>query len=175
MIQGMKKMEKYFDDLAQDLVIENLNHYWPGFESVAYAPYDKNFVYLFNHPKTIKEPNKNYQIFKRDDQFNGCTLILYRNYPTAIVDLELYKDYESLYSILVHELFHGFQYIKGEKRLANELLGITYPLSKENVELRNQERANLYSAVLEKDSIKKKQFLTTFIALREKRAAIIND
>lgn len=171
----MKRLEKYFDDLAQDLVIENLNHYWPGFESVAYAPYDKNFVYLFNHPKTIKEPNKNYQIFKRDDQFNGCTLILYRNYPTAIVDLELYKDYESLYSILVHELFHGFQYIKGEKRLANELLGITYPLSKENVELRNQERANLYSAVLEKDSIKKKQFLTTFIALREKRAAIIND
>jgi len=168
-------MDKYVDEIFQDLANENLSHYWTGFESVACALYNKNVVYLFNHPKMEKEPEKNYQILKRDDQFVGCTLILYHDYPTAIVDLDLYKDYASLYSILVHELFHGFQYIKGEKRFADEILGITYPLSEENIELRNQERTYLYRAVFEKDRIKKKQFLTTFIALREKRATIISN
>ena len=167
-------MKAYFDEIIQDLENENWRNYWVGFEAVAYALYDENFVYLFNHPKMTKEPKRDYQILKRDDQFVGCTLILYQDYPTAIVDLELYKDYASLYSIIVHELFHGFQYIKGEKRFADEVLGITYPLTKENVELRNQERSYLYRAVLEKDKIKKKQLLTTFIALREKRRDLIN-
>ncbi|MED3687287.1 hypothetical protein P4534_00310 [Peribacillus butanolivorans] len=54
-------------------------------------------------------------------------------------------------------------------------MGITYPLSKENVELRNQERTNLFSAVLENNIIKKKLYLNTFIALREKRAAKFNN
>src|SRR5690625_7198556 len=124
------------------------------------------------HPKMTKAPKRNYQILKRDDQFVGCTLILNQDYPTAIVDLGLYKDYASLYSIIVHELFHGFQYIQKEKRFADEILGITYPLIKENVELRNQERSYLYRAVLEKDRIKKKQLLTTFITLRSEERRV---
>ncbi|MFP3511947.1 hypothetical protein SB775_20340 [Peribacillus sp. SIMBA_075] len=80
-----------------------------------------------------------------------------------------------MYSILVHELFHGYQYIKGEKRFPDEMMGITYPLSKDNVELRNQERTNLYSALLENNIIKKKQYLHNFIALREKRTAKIKE
>src|SRR5690625_1333779 len=170
----MKRMKAYFDEIIQDLENENWRNYWIGFEAVAYALYDENFVYLFNHPKMTKEPKRDYQILKRDDQFVGCTLILYHDYPTAIVDLDLYKDYASLYSIVVHELFHGFQYIKEENRFADEILGITYPLLKGNIELRNRERTYLYRAVLEKDRMKKKQLLTTFIALREKRATIIN-
>src|SRR5699024_9971550 len=169
------KMNKYIDDVIQDLVRDNLQRYWSGFELVAYALYDENFVYLFNHPKMIKEPNENFQILKRANQFNGCTLILHHDYPTAIVDLELYNDHASLYSILVHELFHGFQYLKDENRFANEIMGVTYPLLKENIELRSQERINLYRAVFENNKEKKQQFLTTFIALREKRMSIIND
>jgi len=115
-------MKAYFDEIIQDLENENWRNYWVGFEAVAYALYDENFVYLFNHPKMTKEPKRDYQILKRDDQFVGCTLILYQDYPTAIVDLELYKDYASLYSIIVHELFHCFQYIKGEKRFVDEVL-----------------------------------------------------
>lgn len=168
-------MKKYFDDLAYDLTNDRLNRYWPGFESVAYAPFDNDYVYLFNHPKMKNDPHNNFQIFNRDDQFNGCTLILYDNYPTAIVDLKLYKEYASLYSILVHELFHGFQFKKGEKRFANELLGITYPLTTENVELRIQERDILYKAVMEEDPLKKKLLINHFISLREKRAMIIHD
>src|SRR5699024_9541317 len=152
----VRKVNNSFDEIVKDLVRSHLDSYWTGFEPVAYALFDKKFVYLFNHPKMIKEPNKNYQILKRDDRFIGCTLILYLDYPTAIVDLELYRDQASLYSILVHELFHGFQYIKGEKRFADEVMGVTYPLSKENIQLRSQERLYLYRAVLEKDRTKKR-------------------
>ncbi|MFF2589619.1 hypothetical protein ACFVSS_17335 [Peribacillus butanolivorans] len=168
-------MNKYLNRISQDLVNANLDNYWSGFESVAYALYDKSYVYLFNHPRMKKNQQNNYQILNWDEQFNGCTFILYNDYPTAIVNIELYEDYKSLYSILVHELFHGFQYVKGETRFANEIMGITYPLSKENVELRNQERTNLFSAVLENNIIKKKLYLNTFIALREKRAAKFNN
>ncbi|WHY79871.1 hypothetical protein QNH20_12295 [Neobacillus sp. WH10] len=168
-------MNKYIKRIAQDLADAKLDNYWLGFESVAYALYDKSYVYLFNHPRMTKTQQNNYQILNWNEQFNGCTLILFDDYPTAIVNLELYDDFESLYSILVHELFHGFQYINKESRFPNEILGIAYPLSKENVELRNQERNNLYSAVLESNILKKKQYINTFIALREKRTAIIND
>ncbi|MFC9538847.1 hypothetical protein ACFTQ7_03065 [Lysinibacillus sp. NPDC056959] len=168
-------MNKYLNRISQDLVNANLDNYWSGFDSVAYALYDKSYVYLFNHPRMKKNQQNNYQILNWDEQFIGCTLILYNDYPTAIVNIELCENYESLYSILVHELFHGFQYVKGETRFANEILGITYPLTKENVELRNQERANLFSAVLENNIIKKKLYLNTFIALREKRAVMFNN
>ncbi|MDY7221183.1 hypothetical protein [Halalkalibacterium halodurans] len=168
-------MTKHVDEIVKDLVNGDLHKYWPGFESVAYALYDKQNVYLFNHPRMTNNKPNNYQVLKWNEQFNGCTLILYDDCPTAIVDLELYDDYASLYSILIHELFHGFQYIKGEKRFADEIMGITYPLLKENIELRNQERAHLFSAMLEKNVSKKKQHLTIFIALRDKRAAIINE
>lgn len=151
-----------------------MDNYWPGFESVAFALYDKSYVYLYNHPRMKKNQQNNYQILNWDEQFNGCTLILYNDYPTAIVNMELYEDYKSLYSILVHELFHGFQYVKGETRIPNEILGLSYPLLKENVELRNQERSNLFNTVLENNVIKKKLHLNTFIALREKRTAKLN-
>ncbi|ETT86728.1 hypothetical protein MKZ08_09760 [Viridibacillus sp. FSL R5-0477] len=168
-------MTNYLNRIIQELVEENLENYWPGFEMVAYALYDNCNVYLYNHPKFKGNKQNTYQILKRDEQFNGCTLILYEEYPTAIVDLQLYGDYESLFSILVHELFHGYQYIKGENRFPDELLGVTYPLSNENVQLRNLERMNLYNALLEKNTLKKKEYLNTFIELKEKRAAIIND
>lgn len=168
-------MTKYLNQISLDLVEKNLENYWAGFELVAYALYDNSSVYLFNHPKYKNNQQCKYQILERDEQFNGCTIIMYKEYPTAIVDLELYGNYEELYSILVHELFHGFQYIKGEKRFADETLAITYPLIRENVELRNQERSILFNALFEIDFNKKKQYINTFIAIREKRASSINN
>ncbi|MGE7603352.1 hypothetical protein ACQKL5_12815 [Peribacillus sp. NPDC097675] len=170
----MKGINEYLKQITHDLAKENLNRYWPGFETVAYALYDKSYVYLFNHPRMKTKKHCDYQILNWNDQFNGCTLILHNDYPTAIVNIEMYDDYNNLYSILVHELFHGFQYVKGETRLADEVQGITYPLSKENVELRNRERSTLFNAVLENNMIKKKRYLNTFIALREKRATTLN-
>lgn len=166
-------MTHYLNRIAEDLVKEKLEKYWPGFELVAYALYDKRNVYLFNHPKFSSNQQGRFHILRWDVQFTGDTIIIYEEYPTAIVNMESYEEYEGLYSILIHELFHGHQYIKSEKRFPDEMMGITYPLSKGNVELRNQERTNLYNALLENNIIKKKQYLNTFIALREKRTAKI--
>ncbi|MGG0410859.1 hypothetical protein [Peribacillus simplex] len=168
-------MPHHLNRIAEDLVKAKLENYWPGFELVAYALYDKRNVYLFNHPKFSNNPQCAYQILKWDVQFTGDTIIIYEEYPTAIVNMESYEEYEDLYSILVHELFHGYQYIKDEKRFPDEMMGITYPLSKENVELRNQERTNLYRALLENNIMKKEQYLNAFIALREKRADMIEE
>lgn len=164
-------MVVYMNRLSRDLIKSNLSHFWPGFGIVAYALYDRSHVYLFNHPK-FKRVRKT---FKWDEQFTGCTLILYEEYPTAIVDLQLFDNYESLFSILAHELFHGYQYLKSEKRFPNEILGITYPLLKENVSLRNLERLNLYHALLENDPHQKQQYLSTFIIIRNERAAKIKE
>lgn len=168
-------MSHFLSRIAKDLTNTNLERYWPNFELVAYALYDKNSVFLFNHPRYNNIPPKLYKILKWEEQFVGNTIILFDGYPTAIADMELYDDYEGLISILVHELFHGNQYIKGEKRFPDEILGITYPLTKENVEIRNRERKNLYNALLETDISKKKQYLNEFISLREKRAEGIKE
>ncbi|MFJ7928855.1 hypothetical protein [Peribacillus sp. NPDC096448] len=168
-------MPHHLDRIAEDLVKAKLENYWPGFELVAYALYDKSNVYLFNHPKFSNNPPCTYHILKWDVQFTADTIIMYEEYPTAIVNMDCYEEYEDLYSLLVHELFHGYQYIKEEKRFPDEMMGITYPLSKENVELRNQERTNLYRALLENNLIKKKQYLNAFICLREKRAGKIEE
>lgn len=168
-------MNYFLNEISKDLTATNVERYWPNFELVAYALYDKNSVFLFNHPRYDNDPPKLYKVLKWEEQFVGNTLILFDGYPTAIADMELYDDYEGLFSILVHELFHGNQYIKSEKRFPDEMLGITYPLTKENVDIRNRERKNLYKALLETDISKKKQYLNEFISLREKRAEGIKE
>ncbi len=171
----MKRMNHFLNEISKDLTTTNVERYWPNFELVAYALYDKNSVFLFNHPRYDNDPLKLYKVLKWKEQFVGNTLILFDGYPTAIADMELYDDYEGLFSILIHELFHGNQYIKEEKRFPDEMLGITYPLTKENVEIRNRERKSLYNALLETDISKKKQYLNEFISLREKRAEGIKE
>ncbi|MEB4856036.1 MULTISPECIES: hypothetical protein [Priestia] len=168
-------MNHFLNQIAKDLTSTNVERYWPNFELVAYALYDQNSVFLFNHPRYNDIPPKSYEILKRDEQFVGNTLILFDGYPTAIADMELYDDYEGLFSILVHELFHGNQYVKGEKRFPDEMLGITYPLTKENVEIRNRERKSLYNALIETSISNKKQYLNEFISLREKRTEGIKE
>ena len=44
-------MEHYLDTITQDLTKINMQQFWQGFELVAYALYNKDHVYLFNHPK----------------------------------------------------------------------------------------------------------------------------
>lgn len=167
-------MKDYLSQIYKDVKV-NLENYWPGFNAVPFALYDQSNTYVFNHPSFKHHQQDQFQILNRDDQFNGCTLIMFEGYPTAIVDLELYDKYEEVYSILVHELFHGFQYVQGERRFPDEVKGITYPLSKENVEWRHQERSNLFHALLEKNTVKKKQYLTAFVAFREKRSIHLLD
>lgn len=164
-------MSQYHNHIMQELIESNLVNYWPDFKMVAFALFDDKHVYLYNHPKF----NHVYQILNRDAQFYGCTLILYEEYPTAIVDLNLYDDYASVFSLLVHELFHGYQYLKGENRFPNEMLGITYPLTKENVQLRNEERVQLYHALLETEKEIRQEYINRFVTIRNKRSEMFGE
>ena len=160
-------MTNFIEQISNDLTKANIQKYWTNFELVAYGLFDEKNVYLFNHPNYCGDT---YQIVTKDDQFIGCTLILFEEYPTAIIDMRLYDEYEELYSLVVHELFHGYQYIRGENRFPDEIMGMTYPLLQENIELRSRERKMLYNAVLLDDLAEKRKCINEFITIREKRA-----
>lgn len=93
----MKRMNHFLNEISKDLTTTNVERYWPNFELVAYALYDKNSVFLFNHPRYDNDPLKLYKVLKWKEQFVGNTLILFDGYPTAIADMELYDDYEGLF------------------------------------------------------------------------------
>jgi hypothetical protein len=162
-------MTDYLNRITKDLLKSTIESYWPGFQLVAYALYDQNNVYLFNHPNYQTNTLTTYHVLNWNNHFVADTLILFEEYPTAIVNVDNFDNYESLFSVLVHELFHGYQYVKKEARFPNEVLGIMYPTTKENVELRNQERENLYYALMADNSEEKEPFINAFVSLREKR------
>ena len=148
--------------------------YWLDFEPVAYALYDEVNVYLFHHPN-YPTANGDFAILPWTEQFMADTLLLFEDTPTAIVKIERYEKFEDLYSILIHELFHGYQYLKGEKRFPDETMGVTYPLSPENIELRDTERASLYTAVISTEPLEQMEHVRRFIAQREKRSVLIGN
>lgn len=160
--------------IAGSISNDMLKDYWMGFEPVAFAFYNKDQVYLYNHPKYKSQAQDN-PLLKWNDQFVGDSLILFEDYPTAIVNLDLHKEVEDLYSILVHELFHGYQFLKGDERYPDELLIITYPTSLSNIELRNQERHHLYLSVMASTAEERRVSLDRFISLRSQRESLFGE
>ncbi|MCH4565836.1 peptide ABC transporter permease [Bacillus sp. ES1-5] len=167
-------MNNILNRIKKDVSIELLNTLWPSFNRAAFALYDDEHVYVFHHPLFLKDDGE-YAILKWDDQFKGDTLILFKDYPTAIVNMNRYKDYESLFAVVVHELFHCYQYLNKESRFPNESLGFLYPILEENIELRNNERMCLYDAVHCKSQAERNNYIKQFIELRKQRARFIKE
>lgn len=164
-------MQTDLNKLVESITFQTLSKFWPGFSVHAFAIYDEHDVYLFHHPLH----KKNGTHMKRDDQFNGCTVILLEGYPTAIVDVRLYPNENNLMAILVHELFHIHQHVSGENRAPNEILGMTYPLSIKNIDLRTRERVELDKAIKAKDTALTEQHCKNFIELRLTRMNDMED
>ncbi|MGE1029838.1 peptide ABC transporter permease, partial [Bacillus sp. GKis3/1] len=115
-------MNNILNPIKKDVSIELLNTLWPGFKRAAFAIYDDEYVYVFHHPLFMKDDDE-YAVLKWDEQFKGDTFILFKDHPTAIVNMNRYNDYESLLAIMVHELFHCYQYLNKESRFPNESIG----------------------------------------------------
>ncbi|MDG5472640.1 hypothetical protein P6709_12860 [Jeotgalibacillus sp. ET6] len=145
---------------------------WPDFKPVPYCIYNKEKVCLFNHP-VFPGFEGQPAVFDWEEQFVGSTLILYKDYPTAIVSIDQEICVNYLYTVLIHEIFHGYQTTIDEKRFPDELKGVSYPLSIENISLRIKERRILFDAFEEKDPEKKMKSLQTFCFFRNKREAIL--
>ncbi|KIL43520.1 hypothetical protein KP77_32260 [Jeotgalibacillus alimentarius] len=158
--------------LKEKLEAADLNQFWPGFRLTAYALYNRESVYLFNHPVCGEKEEP--LIFAWDKRFVGNTLILFEDVPTAIVYVENPGRFEETYPVLVHELFHGYQTLMDEKRFPDELLGVQYPLSQENIGFRLEERSVL-SEALEAQGEERQQHLRHFVSLREKRRELLGD
>ncbi|AJD92670.1 hypothetical protein JMA_33530 [Jeotgalibacillus malaysiensis] len=159
--------------LKEKLEMADLDQIWPGFRLTAYALYNREYVYLFNHP--ICQGEDEPLVFEWDKRFVGNTLILFEDVPTAIVNVEKPGSFEGNYAILMHELFHGYQTLMDEKRFPDELLGVQYPLLEENISLRLEERTVLRAAV---DTTSKNEMLSHlkhFVLLREQRRELLGE
>ena len=86
--------------------VSDLHNYWPHFTTVAYAIYNDKDVLLFNHPKCV---NNDYITIPKSNDFNACTVILFEDFPTAIVDERLFSEFNQTYAVLIHELFHDLK------------------------------------------------------------------
>lgn len=54
-----------------NIIKQHAISYWPRFEIVAFALYDKDDVYLYNHPKFDCD-NEPYCYVEWDEQFRRC-------------------------------------------------------------------------------------------------------
>ncbi len=82
---------------------------WPGFTRVPFALYDEKTVDLGDRE------------IPRDDRFLGNTAILLDGKWTAIWNAAGNEDPDELAAGMVHEMFHAFQYARGETRFPNDL------------------------------------------------------
>jgi hypothetical protein len=168
---------KELNDLME---LVDFSKLWNGFEKTKYAIYnDKNFYINDNEGLELELVKDDFCFTgKTDERFIGNTAILIDNNYIAIWNQDsIHKDLNSvrLASLIIHEMFHCFQLAKGERRFANELLGVSYPMTIENISLRTLERQYLLDANLETDKEKKMKLVTLFYITRKKRELLIGN
>lgn len=174
MIDTMVKVNKYINSV-------NFSKLWPGFKKTNFAIYDEKNVYFNDDYDIDIDLSKEGSVFvgKVDNRFGGCTAIKINNHQVAIWDASyISKDMtiKKLASMIIHEMFHCFQLEnKYEKGFPNEILGMNYPISIENISLRSLERNCLFQWISEINKDKKLDFVNIFFSLREKREVLIGE
>lgn len=158
----------------------NFDYYWKDFESFPLALYNSNEVYLVNYKKLPKGYyiDEKVAVGKPDEKFVGNTVINLEGQYTAIWDMDTLDEMinlDKLYSEVVHEMFHAYQFENGEKKFGNEVIYFTYKFTGEFLDLRMKERECLLKAVFEDDKAKKKKLISDFISIRECRRNIIGE
>lgn len=167
--------------LMEKLSNTDFNEYWSGFNQAPLALYDKEEVYLMNHPnppKSFEYKGDGIFIGKWTPDYVGNTAIKINDIFTAIWDLTTLSeviDVDDLYSCIVHEMFHANQLKNNDTRFSNELLFINYPFSPEFINLRLSERQLLLKIIFENNLEAKKNLILNFINLRDERHSMIGD
>lgn len=171
MIERVKELEK-------DLNSIDYNKLWKGFSKTKYAIYNDKIFYINDNSRIdislIKEDS--FYRGNTDERFIGNTAIKINGEYVAIWNEEyISKDMDNkrLASLIIHEMFHCYQMANGEKRFPNEMLGIDYPITVQNIRLRMLERQYLLDACIENDKEKKMELLTLFYNVRDERENLI--
>jgi hypothetical protein len=167
MLKTMKELNKLTNAIDFNLL-------WNGFSKTKYAVYNDKIFYINDDRGLNLDLIKDEFGFvgNVDERFMGNTAIKIGNEYVAIWDqrtISAGMDDAKLASVIIHEMFHCFQASYGEKRYGNEILGIEYPIEKENIALRSLERQYLYDAVFENNKHKKNELLIRYFSIRNKR------
>ncbi|OIK14769.1 hypothetical protein [Bacillus sp. MUM 13] len=168
-MQQIEDLRKQVDEMVEKT---DFNGLWNGFEPVAFAIYDKEKVYLWNHPDNLDD---NITFFPWNPQFSGDDLIFYRDYPTAIVSTDHYPVIDCLYPRLMQELFRGYQFLLGEARFPDTWAGFRYPIYLDAIDLKIKERVCLHEACMEEDAAVKEKKIFEFISFRNRRIKLIQE
>lgn len=168
-------MEQQLDMIEEKLSQLDFDKLWPGFFPLPFALYDDNHFYLNRAVDLGLETTPIGKYFKGevDSRFAGNTVIQLNGHYLAIwnVAFDPIDDVNRMTSLIVHEMFHGFQALKEESRFGNELIALDYPMTSENLIARTQERYALYQATMTQDRADKLAWLTAFQRIRQQRQA----
>ncbi|SHH27767.1 hypothetical protein [Thermosipho atlanticus] len=156
-----------------------LSDYWDNFKPLPIAFYDDSYVYIigFDNPPENFIEEQGIFIGKWNERFVGNAAINYNGKYMGIWNISTVDKLETFpffYSKIVHEIFHGFQFLNKDKRFANEFLAFQYPFTLENIALRILERKYLLKSVFETNKQLKTEYVKKFISFREKRRHLIN-
>lgn len=171
MKRRMKELEKLLNQI-------DYNQLWDKFTKTKYAIYNDEDFYINDNLGIEMDLVKkdSYFVGNVDERFIGNTAIsINDNYVAIWNEDTIFEDVNNtkLASLIVHEMFHCFQSAGGEKRFPNELLGIDYPITIENINLRMLERKYLLKATIENDKEKKMELLTLYYGIRNKREKLL--
>lgn len=174
MMNRIVKVNKYMNSI-------DFSKLWPGFKKTNFAIYDEESAYFNDDYDIDIDLSKEGSVFvgKVDNRFAGCTAIKINNHQVAIWDANyISKDMtnKKLTSMIIHEMFHCFQLDnKYEKEFPNEILGMDYPITIENINLRCLERECLFRWISEENKEKKLDLVNKYFTFRQERENLIGD
>lgn len=159
-MEALQELWHAVDHQLQRLDFEAL---WPGFRRCGFALYTQKWACLEG------------TLLPRPDGFLGNTAPEHEGRYIAIwnVQEDPAPDPEVLAADLVHEMFHAFQFSRGEGRLADELAALDYPEDVENFRVKQAENRLLLRAFHSADLAEKRSLLARFRALRDRRERLI--
>lgn len=173
MLKRINRLEKLINSVSFNLL-------WEGFTKKKFAIYNESNFFINDNNNInldLKKKNGCY-VGIVDERFIGNTAIKIDDEYVAIWNYKTISENindAKLASLLIHEMFHCFQYENNEKRFPNELHGLDYPITIENISLRMLERKYLMNSVLEKNEEKREKYLSKYFSLRVKREKLIGD
>lgn len=155
----MKSLQMQYDMINKELQKIRFEQLWPGFRPYRFALYDPEEACIGG------------KIFSRPKEFRANTAIFWQGSYTAIWNIEDDKNNtkEQRTASMVHEMFHAFQMERGEMRFADDIEGLAYPKTFDNLYLKSIENRLLAGLIRTAGAARQREELALFCALRENR------
>ena len=149
------ELHEYYSEINSRIEKIDFDALWKDFKPLRFA--------LYNDKKCFFDG----QYIEKTDDFFANTAIEFNGEVIAIWNVSEPTDSDVLTSKIVHEMFHGFQTISGEKRYADEMDALfEYCYSNENLSVKAEENRLLSELAEHFDYAK----FTGFLGLRKMRA-----